>query len=247
MLSSSSSFTAKLTLIAITALFFCSTTFGQGDPDPNSPTPFLITSDTSAEARVGLDDGVRTSRTRGAERAFSRGSMIVLYVANVRLADGEGPKAFRIYAEASGGRLYRFPVEDISSSDLSRNILALKVRLDDELRFWELPDAETEILGYLTWRGLSSNKVILAKGSGPSSESVGLEPFPLRKALSLKGSASGATPEYVGYRWSGDRMRFMKQATFGPTMELDARLRRIGLRTWLAEQFDAPYPSAANP
>lgn len=247
MLSSSSSFSAKLTLITVAALFLCSTAFGQGDPDPNSPTPYLITLDTSAEARIGLDDGVRTPRARGVERVFTRGSMIVLYVANVRLADGEGPKAFRVYAEASGGRLYRFPVEDISSSDLSRNLLALKVRLDDELRFWELPDAETEIQGYLTWRGLSSNKVIFARGSGTSSESAGLEPFPLGKALSFKGSASGANPEYIGYRWSGDRMRFMKQATFGPTMELDSRLRRIGLRTWLAEQFEAPYPSAANP
>lgn len=247
MLSSSSRFTAKLTQFAIAVSICCGTVFGQGDPDPNSPTPYLITSDTSAEARMGMDEGVKSSRTSETERAFKRGMKIVLYVANVRLADNEGPKAFRVYAEASGGRLYRFPVEDVSQSDLSRNVLALKVSLDDELRFWEFPDAGTEIRGYLTWRGLSSNKVIFAGGSGSSSESAGLEPFPLSKALSLKSSASNANSEYIGYRWSGDRMRFMKQATFGPTLSLDSRLRRIGLRTWLAEQFEAPYPSASNP
>jgi hypothetical protein len=30
------------------------------------------------------------------------------------------------------------------------------------------------------------------------------------------------------------RIRFLEQATFGPTQALDSRLRRIGLRTWLA-------------
>jgi uncharacterized protein (DUF1800 family) len=42
-------------------------------------------------------------------------------------------------------------------------------------------------------------------------------------------------------------MRFLEQATFGATPALDARIRRIGLRTWLAEQFEASYPSANNP
>ena len=39
----------------------------------------------------------------------------------------------------------------------------------------------------------------------------------------------------------------MEQATFGPTAELDKRIRRIGLRTWLAEQFDAAYPTIPYP
>jgi uncharacterized protein (DUF1800 family) len=55
------------------------------------------------------------------------------------------------------------------------------------------------------------------------------------------------TENFVGNRWSGDRMRFLEQATFGATPALDARIRRIGLQTWLAEQFEASYPSANNP
>jgi uncharacterized protein (DUF1800 family) len=39
----------------------------------------------------------------------------------------------------------------------------------------------------------------------------------------------------------------MEQATFGPTSELDTRIRRVGLRTWLAEQFEAPYPTNPYP
>lgn len=217
----------------------------QSDPDPNSPTPFLITENSSAEAIIG---SVADAKARPQKEAFQPGTVIVLYVSNVRLADGEGPRSFRIYAEASGGRLYRFPVEDVSPSGIARNILALKVRLDDELRFWDPPATGTEITGYLTWRGLSSNRVIFAKGSAPNSDSSGLEPFPVSKAFGKAAAPpAGYAPEYVGYRWSGDRMRFMKQATFGPTVELDSRLRRIGLRAWLAEQFAAPYPSVSNP
>lgn len=217
----------------------------QSDPDPNSPTPFLITENSSAEAMIGT---ATDAKARYQKEVFQPGSMVVLYVSNVRLSDGEGPLSFRLYAEASGGRLYRFPVEDVSPSGIARGILALKVRLDDELRFWDLPSAGTEITGYLTWRGLSSNRVILAKGATASSVAAGLEPFPISKtAGKTAAEPAGYDPEYVGYRWSGDRMRFMKQATFGPTVELDSRLRRIGLRAWLAEQFEAPYPSADNP
>jgi uncharacterized protein (DUF1800 family) len=39
----------------------------------------------------------------------------------------------------------------------------------------------------------------------------------------------------------------MEQATFGPSVELDRRIRRIGLRSWLAEQFEAPYPTVPYP
>ena len=53
--------------------------------------------------------------------------------------------------------------------------------------------------------------------------------------LSPKKSARDVEPNYVGYFYSGDRIRFMEQATFGPTSALDTRIRRNGLRTWLAD------------
>ena len=48
-------------------------------------------------------------------------------------------------------------------------------------------------------------------------------------------------------RFAGDRMRFFQQAGFGPNTALDDRVRRIGIPTYLAEQFQAPYPSIGNP
>ena len=46
-------------------------------------------------------------------------------------------------------------------------------------------------------------------------------PTPL-SAVTRRGDEEPTT-EYVGYRWSGDRMRFLEQATFGPTAALDNR------------------------
>jgi uncharacterized protein (DUF1800 family) len=42
----------------------------------------------------------------------------------------------------------------------------------------------------------------------------------------------------VGLPWSGDRVRFMQQATFGPKSALESRVRRIGYSTWIAEQME---------
>jgi uncharacterized protein (DUF1800 family) len=100
---------------------------------------------------------------------------------------------------------------------------------------------------------LASNQVTLGypgADNRPVKVNAKARPFPLSMALDkkkVKEFAGAMAPEYVGYRFSGDRMRFLEQAAFGPNTALDNRVRRIGLRTWLAEQFDMAYPSAANP
>src|SRR5204863_3846410 len=80
---------------------------------------------------------------------------------------------------------------------------------------------------------------------GAINDDPGARPTPLETARS--GKTETDEGEYVGYRWSADRIRFLEQATFGPTADMDARLRRIGPRAWLADQFSLPYPSALNP
>lgn len=131
-------------------------------------------------------------------------------------------------------------------------IYALTADLNDETGYWSAPEQDGDILIQLTWRGLGSNIVRLGLGQvgGNVADVPGSVPTPVGyngSRISKGSPATPSTPDFVGYRWSGDRMRFLEQATFGPTPALDARIRRIGLRTWLTEQFEAPYPSAANP
>ncbi len=220
----------------------------ESDPDPNSPTPVLLSApdSTRALATIETERSVRGGLPRAHDLSFNFNSRVLLYVSNVQLMNGEGATAFRVYAQDARGRFYRFPVLSIRLIDKQKGIYGLTVELRDELDFWEEPPENGDLLISVAWRGLESNRVRL--GLGQTSEAVKDD----AGAVSSKPPASRATDETdlansVGYRWSGDRTRFMEQATFGPSPALDARIRRIGLRTWLAEQFDMPYPSSAAP
>ena len=229
--------------------------FAQTDPDPNSPTPVLLT---TADSNRALAHSQAASRrvhlARESEQAFYPESKVTLYVTNLALTDGEGANAFRVYAENAKGQMFRFPVLDISPIADGNGIYAATVFLQDEIGYWPAPSADGQLTLYLTWRGLASNRVTLGLGSTDSRPVAKTDskdrPAPLSMALDkkkVKEYAASLSPEYVGYRWSGDRARFLEQAAFGPNTAMDNRIRRIGLRTWLAEQFEIPYPSAANP
>lgn len=228
-------------------LIAASGVLAQGDPDPNSPTPVLM-SDAGTTTVLALKDGPigRLSLSRLRSQAFQPGSRVILFVKNIRLMDGEGANAFRIDVEDANGRRYRFPVLSIrkyTGDPLIRNVYALTTELTDQFGYWPAPTADGDLLVGVTWRGLISNRLRLALGR--TGGALRDDAFAAnRPEISFNRPES---PEYIGYRWSGDRMRFLEQAAFGPTAALDFRLRRIGLRTWLAEQFEAPYPSAAFP
>ncbi|MCU1291140.1 MAG: hypothetical protein JWN60_3369 [Acidobacteria bacterium] len=222
----------------------------QEDSDPNSPAPILISENNSTRALAFEQNSIRREQTaKSRNRGFSIGSKIVIYATNVDLMDGEGASAFRLYVQDRQGKKYRFPVISMEALPDKDWIYALTVELRDEIGFWEPPAADGDVLIRLAWRGLSSNQVRLGLGTsgGDIKEEKGAVPTPLRNYDVRPAATASRTAASTGYRWSGDRMRFLEQATFGPTAALDARLRRIGLRTWLAEQFEAPYPSANNP
>lgn len=212
----------------------------QNYPDPNSPSPVLLGSESDiTRALTSPADSKDLEYPKTSVDAFRLGDVVRLYVANVRLIPGEGASAFRVYARDRNKHLYRFSVLGISRVKSEKPVFALTVKLRDEFGFWEQPSETGDLALVVTWRGLSSNTLLLGLGK---TGGLKLDP-PAAKVSSPKNRA----PEYVGYRWSGDRMRFLEQATFGPTPALDQRIRRIGIRTWLAEQFEMPYPSASNP
>lgn len=212
----------------------------QSDPNPNSPTPILLSGSDASRALAVEANSKINGLPNTKSRAFSLNSKVILFVTNVELMPGEGANAFRVYVKDANNHLYRFPVEAIDRLDKQNTVYALTVKLRDEIGFWEQPAETGDLLVSVTWRGLVSNPLLLGLG-----KTGGLK----FETQSEKDSQTDKTPtsDYVGYRWSGDRKRFLEQATFGPTDELDYRVRRIGLRVWLAEQFAAPYPSSSNP
>lgn len=233
----------------IFTVVFSLTGFSQADPDPNSPTPVLLSRADSTRAMT--DEGsVILSResSRRPEEAFQPGSKVTLYAAGLEFADDEGGNSVRIYAEDRNGRLFRFPVLSVGPARKLRNVHAITVWLRDDIGYWNAP-AEGDVLLRLTWRGMSSNRVRLGYGKtgGEINDDAGAYPTPPESLPTRPAKQERTSEALYGYRWSGDRIRFLEQATFGSTPALDHRLRRIGLRTYLAEQFSAPYPSQDNP
>ena len=177
--------------------------------------------------------------------------MIIFYIKNISLLEGEGANAFRVYAQDSTGREYRFPVLHLqpAGGEFSREIYAVTVRLRDETGFAQ-PPAIGDLLVRVAWRGLTSDRLRLGYGATGGAIKDDATPYSTRYAgseSSLKDAYDHPTDDIVGYRWSGDRARFLEQATFGSTAALDSRIRRIGMRVWVSEQLEASYPTASNP
>ena len=220
------------------------------DPNPDSPAPILISEPNSLRALANTPDKMgRAGLSRKIKGgAFPLDSKVVLYVTNLELMESENQTAFRLYVEDARGRIYRFPVTDVQPLTGQEGVYAVTVQLRDELGFWEQPEERGDVLVSLAWRGMASNRLRLGLGltGGTIKDDAGSVPTPL-PAVRTKDAQQVFEQERVGYRHSGDRIRFLEQATFGPTQALDDRIRRLGLRTWLAEQFDAPYPTFAYP
>jgi uncharacterized protein (DUF1800 family) len=217
------------------------------DPDPNSPTPVLLSEAGSTRALAREPETVNSARDLGKTKRefFLPEEKVEIYVANLELMEGEGSNAFRVYGQDRFGHLYRFPVISIEPLAGSNGVYQLVFGLKDEIGFWDAPTADGDLLIYLTWRGLASNRVRLGYGAtgGDIKEDANARPTP----LGTKIMRSAVRPDATGYRWAGDSMRLQEQATFGPNLAQDSRIRRIGVRAWLNEQFAAQYPSAGNP
>lgn len=254
-----------LTALALVCLVSLGIAAQEVDTDPNSPTPILLSqADSTYALVVQPKTRLRADAQLRSLRPIPQYSTVQIFATNLALMDGEGAAAFRVYVEDSLGRNYRFPVTSIAPTDVVKSdtpVYAVTVLLKDEWGYWDTPPADGDILIGLAWRGLASNrvKIGLNQFGGKIKDDPGAVPTPptltaptasplrSRTSAGVKQTASSPqSPNFVGYRWAGDRMRFLEQATFGPTAALDARIRRIGLRTWLAEQFDYPYPSVNN-
>lgn len=241
-------FTAFLVLGLISAA-----AVAQDDPDPNSPTPVLLRAAGGKRILAVSADGGRISPSAPNADSFPPNSRVAIFVQNIRTMPGEGASAFRLYAQDARGRVYRFPVVDVISVKAQVKTYAIVFELRDEIGYWDAPQFG-DVLIRVTWRGMTSDRARL--GYGETGGTIQDDVTPFSKMLSYKpvtvarrtaGKGDLNHPEYAGYRWSGDRARFLEQAAFGPNPVLDARIRRIGIRTWLAEQFEAGYPTDPYP
>ena len=208
----------------------------QEDPNPNSPVPILVAG--SDAERILVREAAPTFRQQhGRELTVlypSAESSVISYIRGIEPRENEGANSVRVFLKQRSGKTFELEVQELRR--ISKSEFALNFRLFDRSGFRGQPAADGDSLIYVSWRGNASNMLKIGLGS-----TGGIE---IPKVTRPAGITS-TDAEYVGYRFAGDRKRFAEQAAFGPSPILDMRLRRIGLRTWLAEQFEAPYPTFA--
>ncbi|HEX8736904.1 MAG TPA: DUF1800 family protein [Pyrinomonadaceae bacterium] len=219
------------TLLVPLGVFLCLISgFNVAAQSPYEDAPILISQPDSTRA-------LTVQPTRGGfgtpVSIFQPGTKtkITVFVTNLKgLLDDEDKTAFR--AEFQDAKYLRYPLEIVSFEQTVERkwVYALTVRLNGQL------GNVGDVLMRVTWRGMSSNRVRVAIGheGGKIKDDEGAVPTPMPDEPPAEDFVAFA----VGLPWTGDRVRFMEQATFGPKASLESRLRRISYSTWIAEQME---------
>jgi uncharacterized protein (DUF1800 family) len=185
------------------------------------PEPFPLT----ASVKFGPD-----SRTR-----------IAIFAMNLELMAGEGTNAFTSDVQDASGKRYPLTVEYQGAVPGFPGITMLVVRLSDDL------GDVGDVLLQINLHGMSSNRVRVAighMGGGPVDDS-GAVPTP------APSTPPPADPPFVPDAFMGpssdaDTVRFLEQASWGPTASEVARVKAMGFRAYLNEQFNAPVTNPAK-
>lgn len=199
-----------------------------------SPEPVLISEATSAKVLAVNAENWAGRLPVSGDAVITPNARIVVFVTNIELLPDEDSGAFRIYAADRQGKQYRFVVEDIRRLEKQPWISGVTVRIVDPNGYNGQPNLKGGLAVRISWRGNTSNRLRLTAGRIQIPDPEGLLPSPAPTAspsVAMRGSTGG------------DRKRFMEQATFGPTAATDFRLRQIGIRRWLDEQINKPYPT----
>ena len=203
---------------------------------PDSSAPILISENNSTQALAVNVDQFGGRLPQVTTQVFDPGAdtRFVIFVTNLDLMNGEGANAFRVYAEDARRKIYRLSVEDMTPLSKQNWIYALTVRLYDVNGDNGQLLSKGDVLLRLTWRGMTSNRVRLGCGStgGRIKDDTGAHPTPAPLSPPSENETNFA------YSTAGDRNRFMQQAGFGPSADLDFRLRQIGIQRWIEEQFN---------
>jgi hypothetical protein len=179
---------------------------------------------------------------------------ICIFAMNLELYAGESANAFFADAEDAAHTHYPLRVEYVgtvpAARDINGNLVDLSgitmivVRLNDAMG--DLGD----VLVSLSLHGVSSNRVRVGIGhigGLPSDQVLGLAPTPAPATPPPPDPLATPNPYTDLATTAGpDGVRFLEQATFGPTDADLAHLRSVGYRAYLNEQFNAPvsnYPS----
>ncbi|MGI8839050.1 MAG: DUF1800 domain-containing protein [Pyrinomonadaceae bacterium] len=159
----------------------------------------------------------------------------------LQLLAGEGANAFTADAQDAAGKLYSLRIENVSQVPGFPGITMFIVRLSDDMG--DLGD----VLLRLNLHGLASNRVRVAIGhvGGGPADDLGAVPTPAPVTPPPADSPMAVDP-FTGPASDADAVRFLEQATWGPTAGDIAHVKSVGLMAYLNEQFNAPVTNPAK-
>lgn len=172
---------------------------------------------------------------------------VCIFAMGLDLMAGEGINAFTADAQDGTGKVYSLTVEHSSQVPGFPGITMIIVRLADEM------GDVGDVLIRLNLHGMASNRVRVAIGHRPSqcpgtdcpTDDVGAvaTPAPL--------TPPAADPVYLpdsfmGPASDGEAVRFLEQASWGPTTAEVNRVKQMGIRAYLDEQFALPPTNPAK-
>lgn len=168
---------------------------------------------------------------------------IAIFAMNLELLAGEGASAFTADVQDATGVQYKLKVEYVGRVPGFEGITMVILRLADDLG-----DAG-DVLLRVNLHGVSSNRVRIAighMGGGPPDDpSAVATPAPITPPP----PDPVATPNpYTdpAFAAGSDGVRFLEQATWGPSNADLVRIRMLGYRAWFDDQFNqtaSSYPA----
>jgi hypothetical protein len=152
---------------------------------------------------------------------------------DLELLPGEGANAFTSDVQDAAGKIYPLRVEFVGQVPNFPGITMIVVRLADDL------GDVGDVLLRLNLHGMASNRVRVGighTGGGPSDDAGAV-------ATPAPQTPPGADPPLVPDAFTGpasdaDTVRFLEQASWGPTSAEVARVKAMGFMAYLNEQFN---------
>ncbi len=166
---------------------------------------------------------------------------IAVFATNVELLAGEGVNAFTADVQDAAGKRYPLKVEYSGTVPGFPGITMFIVRLADDLT------SVGDVLLGIHVHGMSSNRVRIGigqTGGGPADD-FGAVPTPA--PVTPPPATPPLTPDtYTGSATDADTVRFLEQASWGPTPAEITRVKAMGFRAYLDEQFNLAPQNAAK-
>ena len=166
---------------------------------------------------------------------------ICIFAMDLELLSGEGANAFSSDVQDGTGKIYPLKVEYAGRVPDFPGITMIVVRLADEI------GDVGDVLLRLNLHGTSSNRVRVAighSGGGPADD-PGAVPTPA-PVTPPPADAPLVPDAYTGPATDADTVRFLEQASWGPTSAEVARVKAMGFMAYLDEQFNLLPTNAAK-